>query len=212
VPNPCPPGARVTKRALREDQGVTLAEAYRRYAPDLYRFALRLCGERTAAEDLAAEAFALAVGGAAPPPGASVRGSLLGTVRNLNLHRRHSAARRPVAPLGPDRHAEGGPGPERDAAARAELQATLRDLQALPEEARAASSSTAAASPSCCCATRRSWRWPRWAVQRPPGGPSAGRGGGWRGGADRSRTGGGVRASVGGWSLAFGSFHCSSSP
>jgi len=117
---------------------VTLAEAYRRYAPDLYRFALRLCGERAAAEDLAAEAFALAVGGAAPPPGASVRGFLLGTVRNLHLHRRRSAARRPVAPLEPERHVEGGPGPERDAAARAELAAALRDLQALPEEARAA--------------------------------------------------------------------------
>ena len=60
----------MTFRPLREDPGATLAEFYRRHAPSLHRFALRLCGAPAAAEDLVAEAFALEVAGRGPlePP------------------------------------------------------------------------------------------------------------------------------------------------
>ena len=37
-----------------------LDDLYARHAPEIYRFALRLCGDRDEAEDLAAEAFAQA--------------------------------------------------------------------------------------------------------------------------------------------------------
>jgi len=121
---------------------VTVAELYRHHAPGLFRFALRLTGERTSAEDLVAEAFALAVAGGGPAEPPSARAFLFGVVRHLALHRRRDAARRPAASAAQAEAAMAGPGtgidPERDAAARAELAATLSDLQALPEEARAA--------------------------------------------------------------------------
>lgn len=39
-----------------------LEELYAKYAPEIFRFALRLCGNRDDAEDLTAEAFAQAAG------------------------------------------------------------------------------------------------------------------------------------------------------
>jgi RNA polymerase sigma factor (sigma-70 family) len=121
---------------------VTLAELYRHHAPALHRFALRLCGEPAAAEDLVAEAFALAVAGRGPVEPPSARAFVFGAVRNLALHRRRDAARRPAASPAQAEAALAGLAaagdPERDAASRAELRATLQDLQALAEEARAA--------------------------------------------------------------------------
>jgi len=117
---------------------VRLSALYRHHAPGLYRFALWLTGDRAAAEDLVADAFALAVTGRGPAEPASARAFLLGTVRNLALHRRRAAGRHPAAPLEAAGALPGASDPERDADARRELAATLADLQALPEESRAA--------------------------------------------------------------------------
>ena len=121
---------------------VTVTDLYRRHAPELHRFALRLSGQRAAAEDLVAEAFALAIAGGGPAQPPSARAFLFGVVRNLALHRRRDASRRPEASSAQAESALAGlahgTDPERDAAARAELTATLADLQALTEEPRAA--------------------------------------------------------------------------
>jgi RNA polymerase sigma-70 factor (ECF subfamily) len=117
---------------------VSLTALYRQHAPGLFRFALRLTGDRAAADDLVAETFAVAVagGGPAEPPSASA--FLFGTLRNLALHRRRSAARHPAAPAALLEELAAGSDLERATAARLELAATLNDLQALPEETRAA--------------------------------------------------------------------------
>jgi RNA polymerase sigma factor (sigma-70 family) len=132
----------VTTPLAGEDPEVTVAELYRRHAPGLYGFALRLTGERTAAEDLVAEAFALAVAGGGPAEPASARAFLFGVVRNLSLHRRRAAARRPEATQEQAEEAlaglAAGGDAEGQAVVRQELAATQADLLALPEEARAA--------------------------------------------------------------------------
>jgi RNA polymerase sigma-70 factor (ECF subfamily) len=116
-----------------------LEALYRRLAPDVFRFALRLTGDRALADDLAAEAFAVALAGPARVEPGSARALLFGTVRNLHLHERRARARRPSAPDGAlARLAGPGADPERMAGARGDLARALADLQALPEESRAA--------------------------------------------------------------------------
>jgi len=117
---------------------VTLTALYRQHAPALYRFALRLCGDPAAAEDLVAETFCTAVAGGGPTAPASGAALLFGTLRHHALHRRRTAARRPSAPLEQAAGHAAPSDPERDASARADLAATLADLQALPEEVRTA--------------------------------------------------------------------------
>ncbi len=60
-------------------------ELYNRYAGDIYRFALFLCGDTVEAEDIAAETFARALTGKAPLVSATVKGYLLTIARNLHL-------------------------------------------------------------------------------------------------------------------------------
>jgi RNA polymerase sigma-70 factor, ECF subfamily len=115
-----------------------LSILYRHHAPALFRFALRLTGNRAAAEDLVADTFVVAVAGGGPAEVPSARAFLFGTLRNLALHGRRDAFRRPQAPLDLAAALAGPSDTERDAAARIELAATLTDLQALPEDARAA--------------------------------------------------------------------------
>jgi len=115
-----------------------LSALYRHHAPALFRFALRLTGDRAAAEDLVADTFVVAVAGGGPAEPASARAFLFGTVRNLALHGRRAASRRPRAPIEVVDSLAGPSDPERDAAARADLAATIADLQALSEEVRTA--------------------------------------------------------------------------
>lgn len=56
---------------------------YIRYANDLYRFSLYLCGNAMEAEDLVAETFARALTGKAPLRQETVKGYLLTIARNL---------------------------------------------------------------------------------------------------------------------------------
>ena len=118
---------------------MTVDELYRRLSPDVFRFALRLCGEEALAEDLVADAFVVALEGPARREVGSARALLFGAVRNLHLHARRDRARRPAAPAEElVRHPAGGPGPEDAASSRSVLRRALADLQSLPEEARAA--------------------------------------------------------------------------
>lgn len=115
-----------------------LSALYRHHAPGLFRFALRLTGDRAAAEDLVAEAFAVAVAGGGPAEVASARALLFGTVRNLSLHRRRDASRRRAVALDAEAPLAAPDDPERAAAARSDLSSTLADLQGLSEELRSA--------------------------------------------------------------------------
>jgi RNA polymerase sigma-70 factor (ECF subfamily) len=115
-----------------------LTTLYRHHAPALFRFALRLTGNHAAAEDLVADTFVVAVAGGSPSELSSARAFLFGTLRNLALHRRRDASRRPRAPFDLVDSLAGSSDPERDAAARSDLAATFTDLQALSEDARSA--------------------------------------------------------------------------
>ena len=60
-------------------------ELYNRYAGDIFRFALFLCGDAAEAEDITAETFARALTGKVPLVSATVKGYLLTIARNLHL-------------------------------------------------------------------------------------------------------------------------------
>lgn len=49
-----------------EHRTTGFGEIYARHAADVYRFALRLCGDRADAEDITSEAFARALSSDAP--------------------------------------------------------------------------------------------------------------------------------------------------
>src|SRR3982074_1652938 len=66
---------------------------YKRYAGDVYRFALYLCGNRSDAEDITSETFVRAWTSAEPIRMESVKGYLFTIARNLYLQGRRKARR-----------------------------------------------------------------------------------------------------------------------
>jgi len=60
-------------------------DLFTRYAGDIFRFALFLCGDKAEAEDITAETFARALTGKAPLVSVTVKGYLLTIARNLHL-------------------------------------------------------------------------------------------------------------------------------
>src|SRR3954470_13245404 len=66
---------------------------YRKYAADVFRFALYLSGEWSDAEDITSETFVRAWTSGAPIELATVRGYLFTIARNLFLQSRRKAAR-----------------------------------------------------------------------------------------------------------------------
>ena len=60
-------------------------EIYVRYAEDIYRFAIYLCGDKDMAEDITAETFSRALTSNRPIVSATVKGYLLTIARNLYL-------------------------------------------------------------------------------------------------------------------------------
>jgi len=113
---------------------MTFEELYRRYFPDVHRFALYLTGDPVEAEDIASETFVRAWAADAPLRAQSLEAYLSTIVRNLH-RRRYRRRRLEALPLElPDVP----PGPERQLAGRGELAATLAQLQVLPEVDRAA--------------------------------------------------------------------------
>jgi RNA polymerase sigma-70 factor (ECF subfamily) len=110
-------------------------ELYTRYASDIYRFALFLCGDTTEAEDITAETFARALTGKAPLRSATVKGYLLTIARNLHLE---SVRRRKRITEFPQDLRDANPDPEQVVSHKTELAAVHSYLQEFSEVDRAA--------------------------------------------------------------------------
>lgn len=108
---------------------------YRKYAPDVYRFALYLSGERSAAEDLTAETFVRAWTSPERIAAGTVKGYLFTIARNLFLQERRKRSRQVELEREP---LDGQASPEAQAGQKAELRAVLAGMQKLPEVDRAA--------------------------------------------------------------------------
>ena len=108
---------------------------YRRYAPDVFRFAHYLSGDRAEAEDITSETFVRAWTSPEPIEMSTVKGYLFTIARNLHLRRMSRRSRQVgLMPDTPDPRA----GPLRQVESKAELRAVMDGLQRLPEVDRAA--------------------------------------------------------------------------
>ena len=112
-----------------------LDELYRKYAPDVFRFALYLSGERSDAEDITSETFVRVWTSDTPIKLATVRGYLFTIARNLFLQSRRNAAR--TVALGESLPATRA-SPHEETEQRDELTAVMARLRTLPEIDRAA--------------------------------------------------------------------------
>jgi len=108
---------------------------YRKYAPDVFRFALYLSGERTEAEDIAAETFVRLWAAPREVEMATVKAYLFTIARNLFLQRLRKRSQ--TVDLDRDLRDE-QPDPEMQAAQKEELRNVIDRLQGLPEPDRAA--------------------------------------------------------------------------
>jgi len=108
---------------------------YKNYAPDVFRFALYLSGDRSQAEDITSETFVRVWTSPEPVRVATVKGYLFTIARNLFLHglRRKSRQVQLDREL-PDTQAS----PYVQAEQKEEFRAMLAGLQELPEVDRAA--------------------------------------------------------------------------
>jgi RNA polymerase sigma-70 factor, ECF subfamily len=107
---------------------------YERYAQDVYRFALYLCGDPALAEDIAAETFVRAWVTPDEIRVGTVKAYLFMIARNLYRAALKRAARQ--AELG-DNLPDPEPGPEAVSSMRSDLRVMLETLQRLPEIDRA---------------------------------------------------------------------------
>lgn len=110
-------------------------ELYQRYAGDIFRFSLYLCGDTVEAEDITAETFARALTGKAPLASATVKGYLLTIARNLYLEmlrKRKSFVE--ISPEMPDSSLQ----LEQSVIHKNELERLLAFMQTLPEKDRSA--------------------------------------------------------------------------
>ena len=105
-------------------------ELYDRYAGDIYRFALFLCGDAAEAEDITAETFARAFTGKVPLVSATVKGYLLTIARNLHLE---SVRRRKRFTELPAELSDLTPQVEHLVIYKSELEALRAYLQTFPE-------------------------------------------------------------------------------
>jgi RNA polymerase sigma-70 factor (ECF subfamily) len=113
---------------------VTFAAIYEQYAQEVYRFALYLSGNKSLAEDLAAETFSRAWVAWDRICVGTVKAYLLMITRNLY---RDLLRRRPEVPLdGAWALTDTAPDPESAVVARSELDAVVVALRALPETER----------------------------------------------------------------------------
>lgn len=117
------------------DEAVTLEALYARYARDVHRFSLYLCGSPSRAEDITSETFIRAWTAPGPIRQATVKAWLLTIARNIFAQQaRHESRRSELDPELPD----SAPGPERTAEQRERLRLVLGALQELPEIDRSA--------------------------------------------------------------------------
>jgi RNA polymerase sigma-70 factor (ECF subfamily) len=111
------------------------SELYRKYAPDVLRFSVYLCGDRDEAEDITAETFARAWASPAPIRTATVKGYLFTIARNLFLQGLRKKARHVALD---DDVPDTSTSPESQVEHASELDAVLERLQHLAEIDRAA--------------------------------------------------------------------------
>jgi RNA polymerase sigma-70 factor (ECF subfamily) len=111
------------------------SELYRRYARDVYRFALYLTGQRGDAEDITAETFARVWTSSVPLQMATVKAYLFAIARNLYRQGLRRQAREVALD---DELVDPRIGPLAQAAQQEQLRHTLARLQQLPEQGRAA--------------------------------------------------------------------------
>jgi RNA polymerase sigma-70 factor (ECF subfamily) len=112
---------------------------YRKYAPDVFRFALYLSGDRSQAEDIASETFVRVWASSEPIQLATVKGYLFTIARNLFLQGLRGKSRE--VELNAELNSElrdPRASPYVQAERKEELHAVLAGLQKLPEIDRAA--------------------------------------------------------------------------
>jgi RNA polymerase sigma-70 factor (ECF subfamily) len=110
-------------------------ELYKKYAPDVYRFALYLSGEKSEAEDITSETFVRAWTSPEVIRVTTVKAYLFTIARNLYRHSWRKKSRNVALN---DEMRDPAASPEALAGIGAELRAVLAGLQELPEEDRAA--------------------------------------------------------------------------
>jgi len=108
---------------------------YQRYAPDVFRFAYYLAGDRADAEDITSETFVRAWTSPEPIRAATVKGYLFTIARNLHLQGLRK--RREQVELD-EQWRDPQASPQARAEQKAEFRAVLAGLQELPEPDRAA--------------------------------------------------------------------------
>ncbi len=108
---------------------------YKQYAPDVYRFALYLSGERGDAEDITSETFVRAWTSSEPIRMETAKGYLFAIARNLFLQGLRKKSRHVALD---DNLRAPGASPYMQAEGKQEMQFLLTRLQELPEESRAA--------------------------------------------------------------------------
>lgn len=117
------------------EQGLDFKTLYERHAPDVFRFAVYLSGNRSDAEDITAETFVRAWSAPVPLEIATIKGYLFTIARHLFL----KGLRRTSRHIGlSDELPDPAPGTPSRLEQQAELDAVLARLQALPGDDRAA--------------------------------------------------------------------------
>jgi RNA polymerase sigma-70 factor (ECF subfamily) len=114
---------------------IDFSALYAKYAPDVFRFAMYLSGNRSEAEDITSETFVRAWTASEPIAMATVKGYLLTIARNLFLQELRKKSR--AAQLD-ENIRDPYPGPEAETEKKAEYVAVMASLQRLPELDRAA--------------------------------------------------------------------------
>ena len=113
---------------------VDFSGIYDKYATDVFRFALYLCGRREEAEEIAHETFVRAWVATGAIRVETVKAYLFSIARNLHVERLRRRGRQGDMPADVRDRA---PGPDTRAERRSELEAVLAALQAMPEVDRA---------------------------------------------------------------------------
>ena len=112
------------------DPTIDFETLYRRYAVDVYRFALFLCGRPDQADDIAAETFVRAWTSPEPIRVGTVKAYLFMIARNL--YRMDARRSRRYEEVSEEIH-DPAPSPEVSATARIEMDRLVGCLQQLPE-------------------------------------------------------------------------------
>lgn len=111
------------------------SELYRRYAPEVFRFAFYLTGNRADAEDITSETFVRLWTTGEPIRSQTVKGYLCTIARNLFLHGLRQQSRRVEIS---EELSDTAAGPQDRTEQKDELEKVMARLQKLPEIDRAA--------------------------------------------------------------------------